>query len=82
MVLQLTEEEHDVLARFLARGYEEFLDFGDHTLAIRGDGGEIYAEDGGKTIRDPAAPAVIAAALNGLVRSREAARRGAERSRC
>jgi hypothetical protein len=74
MVLRLTDEEHAVLSAFLSRGYEQFMDYTDHVLAIRGDGGEVYAEDQYGTLCEPPACAVIAAALNGLVRSGGTAR--------
>ena len=67
MVLRLTDEEYEVLERFRAQRYEQFIARDDHVLAFRGGGHEVYVEKSGGVNVDPPQLEVVAAVLNGLV---------------
>ena len=68
LVLKLTDEEYATLAAFLARGYGGFGDYGVYLNFVRGAGGGEYVVASESVEEDPPQLAVVAAALNGLVR--------------
>ena len=67
LVLKLTDEEYATLAAFLARGYGGFGDYGEYLNFVRGAGGGEYVV-ASESVEEPPQLAVVAAALNGLVR--------------